>query len=108
MRDRLLLMLIFFVPAACSFSPLWGQTKVIIGQIRDQHSAEPVPFASVQFKRSGIGKLADSAGTFILHFDRKTTDTLEITSVGYQDYQLFIDGNAMKSDTLKMVFQLVP
>jgi hypothetical protein len=46
-----------------------AQTKVIKGTIRDQHSGEQVPFASVFFKKSGIGKLADSAGQFFFHFN---------------------------------------
>src|SRR5215213_7572620 len=99
---------VFILIAAFSSFEGMAQTRVIIGQIRDQHSGEPVPFASVQFKTSGIGKLADSAGTFILRFGKETRDTLEITSVGYQDYLIYVDGIAMSGDSLKMIFQMVP
>src|SRR5690349_7176062 len=77
-----------------------AQNKIIMGQIRDQHSAEPVPFASVQFKFSGTGRLADSAGGFLLFVPSGTRDTLQITSVGYQDYSLPINASTIKGDTL--------
>lgn len=84
-----------------------AQQRVLIGQIRDGHSAEPVPFASVQFKKSGTGRLADSAGSFALHIPYEKDDTLEITSVGYQDFRIAIS-SLPASDTVKMVFPLVP
>ena len=68
----------------CLFScfQVVAQSRVITGFIRDQHSHEPVPFASVSFKKSGIGKLADSSGTFSFSFHDWQPDNLEITSLG--------------------------
>ncbi len=45
-----------------------AQTKVIMGVIRDGHSDERIPFASVQFKKSRAGKLSESAGPFMFSF----------------------------------------
>src|SRR3954471_19216296 len=91
----------------CFMLPAYGQ-KIIAGHIRDQHSAEPVPFASVQFKRSGAGRQADSSGGFVLFLRTSTKDTLEITSVGYQDFAISIDASAIQGDTLHMMVELVP
>lgn len=88
--------------------PALAQTKAIIGQIKDQHSGESVPFASVRFKGSGIGKLADSSGAFVLRFDTSTVDTLEITSVGYQDYVMPVTASAIRGDSMKLTVQMVP
>ena len=69
-----------------------GQNKILQGNIRDIHSSEPIPFASVQFKRSGTGKLTDSVGHFRLTLDGWPKDTLEVSYVGYEDYLLPVDG----------------
>jgi hypothetical protein len=68
-----------------------GQTKIIRGAVKDIHSTELIPFASVQLKKNDIGGLTDSAGHFVLRFDAWPQDTLLVTYVGYQDYLLPID-----------------
>lgn len=65
--------------------------KVIKGIIKDVHSDERIPFASVQFKKAGSGKLTDSAGQFTLVLNEWPADSLEVTYVGYQDYIIAID-----------------
>jgi hypothetical protein len=85
-----------------------AQTKVIIGHIRDQHSDEPVPFASIQFKASGIGRQADSSGGFAFRLAAWQNDTLEITCVGYQDYKFHLDPSAIKGDTLRLLVNMIP
>ena len=90
-----------------SFSAL-AQTKVLKGIIKDQHSGESVPFASVQFQKSGIGKLADSSGTFLLQFITWPKDTLFITSVGFQDYKIYIEPSIAKNDTINLIAELEP
>jgi hypothetical protein len=99
----LLLILSSFIAVTVS-----AQSKTIVGIIRDQHSDEPVPFASIQFKISGRGKLADSSGSFVLTIPHNTKDTLEITSVGYQDYAVAIDASTFHSDTIKLRVNMIP
>ncbi|HLF46890.1 MAG TPA: DUF5686 family protein [Chitinophagaceae bacterium] len=67
-----------------------GQKKIISGIIKDAHSDERIPFASVQFQNSTIGKLSDSAGSFFFYLNEWPSDTLLITYVGYQPYKLYI------------------
>jgi hypothetical protein len=85
-----------------------AQPRIISGKIQDVHSGEPVPFASVQLKLSGTGKLADSAGNFTLHFPSVPNDTLEITSVGFQDYLLPVSLLTSTSDTVQLMIKMVP
>jgi len=68
-----------------------AQKKIISGQIRDFHSDEPIPFASVYFKGTTTGMLSDSAGSFLFTLNHWPSDTLLITCVGYQPYKLYID-----------------
>lgn len=68
-----------------------AQTKIIHGLVRDAHSEEPVPFASVLFKNSTTGKLTDSSGQFSFYLAKLPSDTLLITCVGYQPFSLLLN-----------------
>ena len=69
---------------------VYGQKKILAGIVKDAHSDERIPFASVQFLHSSIGKLSDSSGSFTFYLNEWPSDTLLITCVGYQPYKLFV------------------
>jgi Family of unknown function (DUF5686)/CarboxypepD_reg-like domain len=69
----------------------WSQTKILSGIVKDSHSDERVPFASVSFKNTTAGKLTDSSGSFTFFFNKWPSDTLVITCVGYQPFTFIID-----------------
>ncbi len=71
----------------------FGQTKLLKGTIKDAHSDERIPFASISFKGSSAGRLSDSAGNFAFRFDHWPSDTLVVTYVGYQDFLLPLDSS---------------
>ena len=80
----------------CSFLLLTAvitsaQTKILSGIVKDSHSEERIPFASVSFKNSTTGKLSDSSGSFTFYLNNWPSDTLEITCVGYQPFRYIID-----------------
>ncbi|HYC41255.1 MAG TPA: DUF5686 family protein [Chitinophagaceae bacterium] len=82
----------WFTLLLCFFcSSLEAQEKILRGIILDAHSEEPVPFASISFRSSTVGKLSDSAGAFLFRLSRWPSDTLEVTCVGYQPYRLLLD-----------------
>ena len=68
-----------------------GQVKHLKGVVQDSHSDERIPFASVTFKYSGIGKLSDSAGNFSFSFNKWPSDTLEVTYVGFENFKIKLD-----------------
>ncbi|MBI3137081.1 MAG: carboxypeptidase-like regulatory domain-containing protein [Sphingobacteriales bacterium] len=68
-----------------------SQSKTISGTVKDAHSEEPVPFASVTFKNSSLGQFTDSSGAFAFHFSRWPSDTLSITCVGYQPFYVALN-----------------
>jgi hypothetical protein len=70
-----------------------AQRKIISGVIKDSHSEERIPFASVSFKNTTIGKQADSSGSFSLQLSNWPSDTLVISCVGYQPFFIFINKN---------------
>src|SRR6476661_11192402 len=99
-----------FFLLACIMCPVLhlSAQKILLATIRDQHSSEPVPFASIQWKISGAGRQADSAGNFSIHVSTEPGDSLIITSVGYQDYIMAADILHAAGDTIKMYIDLVP
>jgi hypothetical protein len=72
-------------------SPVFSQTRRLSGTVRDAHSDEPVPFASVAFRNSTAGNLTDSSGHFSFRFDQWPSDSMVITCVGYQPIYFVID-----------------
>lgn len=84
---KITLLILLVLPSFYSYA----QHKVITGTIRDKHSEEPLPFISVYFVNTTIGKLTDSAGNFHLRVSNWPSDTLEVTSVGYQTYQYVVN-----------------
>jgi hypothetical protein len=68
-----------------------AQKKIITGTIKDSHSEERIPFASISFKNSTVGKLSDSVGVFSFFLEKWPSDTLEITCVGYQPFLFYVD-----------------
>ena len=78
-----------------------AQKKIISGTVKDGHSEERVPFASVSFRGSTVGKLTDSAGMFSFYLNSWPSDTLEITSVGYQPF-LYVINTAKDSILLNI------
>ncbi|MBL7721094.1 MAG: carboxypeptidase-like regulatory domain-containing protein, partial [Chitinophagaceae bacterium] len=68
-----------------------AQRKTISGIIKDAHSEEPVPFASVSFKNTTTGNQSDSAGVFRIVVNDWPSDSLEISCVGYQTFYYKVD-----------------
>src|SRR6516225_10069755 len=86
---NLLLKLLILGVLILAFHAGLGQTKILKGIIKDSHSGEPIPFASMRFRKAGTGRLSDAAGGFEFRFPGGwPKDTLEITYVGFLDLDL--------------------
>jgi hypothetical protein len=95
---NLLLCLLFIQPG-------YGQSILLKGVIKDAHSDERIPFASMEFRFEKSGKLSDSAGQFAFRFDRWPNDTLIVTYVGYQSFALPID-SALRAKAVNNVVEI--
>ncbi len=91
MRRRTIYQLLSILLLQALAGTAWGQTKIISGIVKDSHSDERIPFASVSFKNSTVGKLTDSAGHFSFYLNNWPSDTLEITCVGYQPFRFALN-----------------
>ncbi len=87
------------------FTSVFSQTKIISALIKDSHSDEVIPFASVLLKKSKIGKLSDSAGRFIIRVNEEAlNDSLLITYVGYKNSATSL--SIPKGDTLFLTISM--
>ncbi len=81
-----------FLVVLISFSFFCAETKAqsftLSGTIQDEHTNEPIGFASVYFTKSVIGKTSDSAGNFTFQFNNRINDTLVISYIGYELYKI--------------------
>lgn len=104
---------LFFATLSCLLLslPASSQVRTLKGSIRDAHSDEAIPFASMRFLKSKAGRLSDSAGNFTFRFEQwPLQDTLEITYVGYQDYLILIDSaflSRAKDNSINITIQLI-
>lgn len=90
MQTRLLKILLLLGMGILFFPSASGQVKILTGIIKDYHSEEPIPFASVQFLNASVGQLSDSSGSFSFSLTHWPSDTVLITCVGYQPFKLYI------------------
>ena len=85
-----------------------AQEKILRGQVLDEHNGEVVPYASVFFKRSGLGQVADSSGSFQLRVGDLSNDTLVVTNIGYQDYILPGTQLRFEGDSARLIIRMLP
>ncbi len=67
-------------------SSLWSQHRGNIhGKVMNDFTKEPVPFASIFWKKAGNGAITDSAGNFTVRLSHHTEDTLVVSYVGFSN-----------------------
>lgn len=93
---RLFGLLLMLTSAAAGFS----QQKHLRAQIRDMHSEEPIPFATVVFKGGKFTKSSDSSGRFVYQLSAWPSDTLLITYAGFEDRYIFLDTSLTDIDII--------
>lgn len=85
------LLVLLFVAASFLLNTAYAQPKRLKGTVKDAHSEEAIPFASLTFLHTTVGKLTDSSGSFSFYLDAWPSDSLIITCVGYQRLAFAID-----------------
>ena len=93
-----LLMLILFWQGRAD-----AQQMHISGKVTDAASSEPLGFANLMFKNSGIGSFTDSLGYFDISSPNQET-VIEVTTVGYKSKTIKLKGTS----TLNMTVALSP
>jgi hypothetical protein len=80
---------------------LYAQKTIVSGKIFDRENSEPIPFANICFQHSLVGTVSDIDGTFFIS-TFNATDTLMITSVGYETARVFIKKGKQQQIEVKL------
>ena len=62
---------------------LQAQNQIVQGQVLNDQTGEPVPFATLGIPGRSIGTVADEQGHYLLRLPPDLRDTLVVTSVGF-------------------------
>lgn len=73
-----------------SFLPLTAQHKVK-GIVKDAHTQELIPFATLQFVGTNTGMVTDAEGAFLFELPSIPSDSLLVRVMGYARTVLFVD-----------------
>lgn len=92
---KILFLLTFLLQGLVAFSQ-----KTLRGLVKDAHSEEAIPFASVTFKNTHTGAITDSAGRFAFSIDNWPSDTLEISYVGYETFFLKLENDKSEFEVI--------
>jgi len=90
------LLIFFFFPLQF----IHAQQKQLHGIIRDNHSDEAIPFATVNFKGTNFSKLSDSSGSFKFYLGHWPSATLVISYAGFEDYVALLDTTQIKLEVV--------
>ena len=80
MNSTKTLFLLFFVLLSASFI----EAQVISSKIVDSITKEPVPYATILYKKSGMISNEEGRFSFLYRKDSKPTDTLTISCIGFK------------------------
>lgn len=97
------LTLLFCVVLLCSSS--WAQRTNLRGKVTNDFTKEPIPFASVYWKKAGFGVNSDSSGHFVIRVSHNLIDTLVVSYVGFADVFKPFRNNAKDTAEIEMVMR---
>lgn len=80
---------------------LSAQKTVISGKVSDSETGEPIPFVNIGFQHSLVGTISEMDGSFYLS-TTKATDTLLVSSVGYELVRLPVNKGVTKVFEVKL------
>lgn len=81
---------IAFVICIISFFPISAQYK-ISGIVKDAHTQEVIPFATLQFVGTNTGMVTDADGAYVFDLAAIPADSLLVRVMGYQRTVLFVN-----------------
>lgn len=81
----------------CISLAVFGQTRIISGNVFDNKNNEPLSFATIAIKGTTIGTVTTSDGRFILSIPEYLNDSILVCSyMGYKNFEVKIKGIGQK------------
>lgn len=93
----------------CCFLVLAGivsaQRAAFRGRVINDFTKEPIPFASVYWKKAGFGVTSDSSGHFVIKASHNPLDTLVAAYVGFADVFKALRNNVKDTAEIELVMR---
>ncbi len=102
-RQILYLTLLLSIAVFWNTSNLMAQPITITGKVIDDATVEPIPFANVFFKGTTLGTVTDIDGTFTLQTNSHISDSIGVSSVGYQSVFKYVSLAPQQTIVFRMV-----
>src|SRR6478609_346517 len=96
--------LLFGILLIC-INALSQQRGRIHGRVVNDFTKEPIPFASIFWKKSGFGITSDSAGNFVLALSHHPIDTLVTSYVGFSDIYKIVRNTTKDTSNVELVMR---
>ena len=74
---------------------LHAEETIIVGDIVNETTGEPIPNVNIHFRGTKVGTTSDETGAFALRVDLKSKLQLVFSAVGYQTQRYDIEPGAM-------------
>jgi hypothetical protein len=84
--------------------------RILTGVVQDEETGEPLPYATVGYRKAGIGTVTDGEGQFLIPLPANP-DTLFVLFLGYEEFKLPVDSSTafeegkiigLKAETLSL------
>ena len=86
-------------------SSIWSQRGNIRGKVMNDFTKEPIPFASIFWKKAGFGSISDSAGNFIIKLSHNLQDTLVVSYVGFANIYKSIRNTTKDTADIELILR---
>ena len=81
--------------SAAVFCPLYAVETIVIGEIVNETTGEPIPNVNIHFRGTKIGTTSDEFGNYVLRVDMSAKAQLVFSAVGYFTQRFDIEPGAM-------------
>ena len=75
--------------------PIYAVETIIVGEVVNETTGEPIPNVNIHFKGTKIGTTSDEFGNYFLRVDMQAKSQLVFSSVGYYSQRFDINPGAM-------------
>ena len=76
-------------------SPLFAAETIIVGEIVNEATGEPVPNVNIHFRGTKIGTTSDEQGSYVLRVDMQAKSQLVFSAVGYYTQRFDVEPGTM-------------
>ena len=94
-RELRILVLCLLSFSVAVFSPLAAVETIIVGEVVNDETGEPIPNVNIRFRGTKIGTTSDEQGNYLLRVDMTAKAQLVFSAVGYHAQRFDIEPGTM-------------